>query len=197
MSHRRCGGMTLLEIMIVLAIVLVLAAISYTVALSAVGAAKSSACMSNLSSIWKATSLYAADHDGLIPPHAFEAYGSFIPNQPEFKKLVSPYGAVDSAFYCPADRHARTNFQGEFYSFAHTSYWMGWRVYFDASSGPGGAMLFHLDLSKNPAEAMLFADQPWIQEGDNGSQTRLTSHGTMQNAVFVDGHAKTVKVVQP
>ena len=67
-TSMRLNGVTLVEVMVVVAIVMVLAGIITVVYSSSRRAARDTSCRSNLSSIGKGLLLYVTDYDYVLPP---------------------------------------------------------------------------------------------------------------------------------
>jgi prepilin-type N-terminal cleavage/methylation domain-containing protein len=71
MRHSRITkGFTLVELLVVIAIVAILAALLLPTLGRTRASAKRTACSNNLRQLGLAVSLYAADHDGILPPRA-------------------------------------------------------------------------------------------------------------------------------
>ncbi|MDW8107144.1 MAG: hypothetical protein RMK45_06680 [Armatimonadota bacterium] len=90
---RRCAGMKLAELVVVLTILLLVAAIITPVVISVRKGSLRSQCMSNLRQIGIATQLYLADYQALYEdPFQLKAYLDL--RRPEEKSIL----------VCPADR---------------------------------------------------------------------------------------------
>ena len=104
------SAFSILEVLIVVAIIAILAALITAVAVGVKNDAKRSDCMSRLSSLEKASLLYADDNGGFIPPYPYYGFGA--PNvlkamKPHdaavsYKNALGAYGALDATFTCPA-----------------------------------------------------------------------------------------------
>jgi len=109
-------GFTLIELLVVIAIIAVIAAILFPVFTKAKGAAKSTACVSNLRQCGMAMLIYMGDNDDLFPyaiddsdrlhPEQWSAFPQFqdaIPNIPTMQVTLAPYVKSKEIFHCPAD----------------------------------------------------------------------------------------------
>ena len=92
MSTRR--AFTLIEVLVVIAVLAILAALLLPVLSRAKDSGRRAACTSNLHQLFIATSLYAADHEGVYPPDSATHHW---PHQ-----LFSGYENLD-VLRCPAD----------------------------------------------------------------------------------------------
>ena len=92
MSTRR--AFTLLEVLVVIAVLAILAALLLPVLSRAKDSGRRAACTSNLHQLFIATSLYAADHEGVYPPDSATHHW---PHQ-----LFSGYENLN-VLRCPAD----------------------------------------------------------------------------------------------
>ena len=92
MSTRR--AFTLIEVLVVIAVLAILAALLLPVLSRAKDSGRRAACISNLHQLFIATSLYAADHEGIYPPDSATHHW---PHQ-----LFSGYENLD-VLRCPAD----------------------------------------------------------------------------------------------
>lgn len=186
----RRKGFTLVELLVVIVLILILAGLVYSVASSAIRRGHSAVCAQQLRQIGVATQLYCEDHDGFVPPYAFHGYtdrlGGVVPEGGvELKAALGLYGAVDSQFYCPLDRHAGTMAQkgDDYVDNRHSSYlysmvrgvfghvgvdWVSFRI----SSVPD------VSRSKHLFDSVL---QP-------GSKAVGYGHGRMVNVLYYDGH---------
>ncbi len=118
MARFRTGntsGLTLLELMVVVAVVAVLLALF----MSAISRPRTTAtrikCSSNLKQIALSYKMYAGDHDGLMPWHeppsvtqATQTVSSFAAPWQYFLAVSNELGTT-KILVCPADRERRTN----------------------------------------------------------------------------------------
>lgn len=177
-------GFTLVELLVVVAIVAVLAALLSPAMKKALDRAKTQKCASNLGQIGQACLLYAADHDGQLPPSFVTdpASGSVNP----FIYVMTPYIPLSSGtnaasvWFCPAARGPRD------WSNTRPDYSPNER---DAASAPLGIIArqaYGINLPNVrlaslpvPGHLILFADT--FQNGDPRAGTsgyRLRSLGT-------------------
>ena len=109
-------GFTLIELLVVIAIIAILAALLFPVFARARGAAKQSACLSNLHQVGTAMTLYMADSDDLFPwavdnsdkehPEMWASFPDFqsqIPQMPLMQEALQPYAKSKEIFHCPMD----------------------------------------------------------------------------------------------
>ena len=73
MPNRR--AFTLLEVLVVIAVIAILTALLLPVLSRAKDSGRRAACTSNLHQLFIATSLYAADHEGVYPPDSATQIG--------------------------------------------------------------------------------------------------------------------------
>ena len=114
LSFRR--GFPLIELLVVIAIIAILAALIFPVFARAKRSAQQTTCLSNLSQIGKAISLYMADYDDIFP-HAvdpidqvqpqiwsdFPQFQALIPQMPTIMDALNPYTKSREVWKCPAD----------------------------------------------------------------------------------------------
>jgi len=101
LQWQRRRGLTLVEVLVVLAVITVMAGILVPVLYHARGAAKLSACTSNLGQISLATKMYYEDHAG--PPVC------------DLPMALADYVDSSSIFVCPADVKTSADSYSEFF----------------------------------------------------------------------------------
>lgn len=84
----RSSGLTLMELMVVLAIIALIVAITLPIVNNARYRAKDSTCISNMRQILKAVALYRSDYDQQLPNRTID---------------ILPYAKTPQIFQCPAD----------------------------------------------------------------------------------------------
>ena len=111
------GAFTLPELMVVISIIAVLASLLFPVVVGAKARAKSTACTSNLSQIYRASLLYMADWNDTFPagkdcldvfaPVGYSPSGlERLKQTPLLKDLLHPYLRSFLPFRCPSDSGA-------------------------------------------------------------------------------------------
>jgi prepilin-type N-terminal cleavage/methylation domain-containing protein len=95
-------GITLVELLVVLAIVAALAGILYPVGRSFVGKSKEAACLNNLRSLGVALQGYLQDHNSILPVLS-TARASKLDAAPVLEVVLLDYVETPTAFECPAD----------------------------------------------------------------------------------------------
>jgi prepilin-type N-terminal cleavage/methylation domain-containing protein/prepilin-type processing-associated H-X9-DG protein len=101
METFRRRGLTLIEILVVLAIIAILAAFLFPVFAQARGVAQRTACSSNLSQIGRAGAMYMADYDGGFPIPSTRA------PLLTWAAQLQPYAKNWGVFRCPLSVDAR------------------------------------------------------------------------------------------
>lgn len=113
---RTTRGFTLIELLVVIAIIAILAAILFPVFARAKKAALQAACLSNLSQIGKAITLYMSQNDDVFPyavdpvdkerPQIWAPFPEFqaqIPYMPTLDEALQPYIKSHDVFHCGLD----------------------------------------------------------------------------------------------
>ncbi|MEO8428983.1 MAG: prepilin-type N-terminal cleavage/methylation domain-containing protein [Verrucomicrobiota bacterium] len=124
-SNRFGRGFTLTELLVVIAIITVLASLLLPATVRAKLTATSALCLSNLKQLQVGWSLYADDHDGILPPNNWRSVewtdgcpqgypavsgawvlGDACTDRNDFgirNGVLFPYIKVTSVYHCPAD----------------------------------------------------------------------------------------------
>lgn len=97
---RKTQGVTLIEILVVVAIVCVVAAIVFSAMGPSLRRAKTASCVANVRQVLMATMQYAADSDGRYP----------------FYLSLASTPSIRSVFFCPSDPYLKEG--------GHWTYWM-------------------------------------------------------------------------
>lgn len=95
---RIARGITLLEVIIVVAIIVTIAAITYPVLSNAKEQGKQAACISNLHQIYVALELYAADYPRFEPLHDNVRMPNSVMRNPH---ALVPYLGSPDVLFCP------------------------------------------------------------------------------------------------
>ncbi len=197
-------GVTLVEVLIVVAVILIIAAITFPVFSRAKESAKATACLGNLAQIGKALAIYAIDHDNRFPPYntidsAELTRGvpieEFFEREPGalFKNALLPYGLADEQFYCPSDPLARSP-SFEFNSFKFSMTYEHDIAVFKFKAAKYSFEDFHTEdpatfpyLNESPVS---FKDVSWPDS--EVAHVAVYPHGPYQITLFLDGHVKRV-----
>ena len=116
----RKKGLTLVELLIVIAIIVALAGLLFPVFTSVRERARIIYCVNNLKQVGTALHLYAQDYDGFVPPYTnlvpFESTQPYCPNKaflfPNswdptlFENAYNPYTKNRQIWFCPLDPFA-------------------------------------------------------------------------------------------
>ena len=202
--HRR--GVTLVEVLIVVAVILTIAAISIPVFSRAKESAKATVCLTNLSQIGRALAIYAIDHDNRFPPyHTVDSapltQGATVEESLEkepgalFKKALLPYGLADGQFYCPSDPLARSiQLPPGFLSYKYS---MTYEHSIATSAFRAANYSFEDFHTEDPAEFAYLHESPikFKDVSRPNSEVRHVAvypHGAYAITLFLDGHVKRV-----
>ncbi len=126
---------TLIELLVVIAIIAILAAILFPVFTVAKGAAKRSACLSNLKQIGAAVGLYCSDHDDGYPnngdPYLWVGRRMRWPLMPYLAigqahkaGTMDAQGAASALLICPADTLSGHEYDATSYAYSAAFYYM-------------------------------------------------------------------------
>lgn len=182
---------------VVLAIILALSGTITAAVVTAVRAGKVTACASNLSQIHRASYLYSVDHDGFLPPYGFLANAAMSFNPKLLKRTLAKYGTTEETWFCKLDPHAGTLFEGENgFSFDESSYTMSLHFYGNTVSSVNSAQMSFDNLRESPSKVQYYNDHTFLLETPTG-RIRESAHVDKMNVVYVDGHTRHIRLVQP
>jgi len=124
---RDSAGLTLAELLVVLAVISLLAALVISAVGSARARGRQAACASNLRQIAMAVRLYAVDYDG-APPNLRTGPGFPLDPRPEIViQSLRTYGAAPDVWFCPSDPDRHRDIFRNGVQHWLTSYWTrGW-----------------------------------------------------------------------
>jgi prepilin-type N-terminal cleavage/methylation domain-containing protein/prepilin-type processing-associated H-X9-DG protein len=107
----RRSGFTVIELLVAIAIVAALAGLIMAAHGAVRERARRTACLSNLRQLGEAFRLYAADHDGMVPPYdtdwthtiAWPPSDAGYYSDGAIFTVLRPYGATPEIWHCPSD----------------------------------------------------------------------------------------------
>lgn len=114
MPVNKPGAFSLIELLVAIAGLALLAALLAPMFAQGLGSARRAACLSNLRQIYVGYALYAADHDGRVPPK-FEVKKKRLSSSDKtegralnthecgIQTVLAPYLESTNVFHCPAD----------------------------------------------------------------------------------------------
>jgi hypothetical protein len=189
----RVKALTFVELLTVIAIATIVSFTLFGFAKAGMEHAKGTHCLGNLSSLAKATILYANDHDGLTPPQSFFTTSTQEPDVAGWKRNLIAYKVADAQFYCPSDPFAKTAEIDEAQEHDHreTSYTLGLKLW----GLQGGRTPIQLDRVSDSASLVLYHEMGHrVGDPSDPHSRRVTGHGTRLHVVCVDGHAEIRQV---
>ena len=220
-SRERCFGLTLIEILVVLAIIGILAALLLPTLSMAKAKGRQAACANNLRQLALGFQMYAADHEGRLPENLPEGrpgdswvagnmkVAGDATNQTLIRQgQLFPYANHVATYHCPADfSESRGVPRVRSYSM---NGWMGSR-YMEANSRSEGFRTFMREnelAAARPASlwVMLDEDQASIDDGwflvtmDDSrpfASFPATRHQNGYGLNFADGHVEAKKMRDP
>jgi prepilin-type N-terminal cleavage/methylation domain-containing protein/prepilin-type processing-associated H-X9-DG protein len=201
------AGFTLIELLVVIAIIAILAAILFPVFAKARGAARKAACLSNMKQIGLALMMYLDDYDGNTPP-SFQVNPTGVPGAItgeawalDWEDVLYPYINNVKIFDCPAHPGANaydtiTHNPIKYAMIDHRN------NYTEAQTlGNGDCIGWNIAQAPDPADAIFVAeyiysnDDMFPEWGNACAMVGVLQNG-MANWCFMDGHAKSMKLLQ-
>lgn len=191
----RTKGMTLMELIVVIAIITALAAIIFPVYFKSREKAKQSTCLSNLRQLGMASLMYAQDHDGFFPPYINRLdFTDTHPLGEGYCRADLLYSALKSyvgdskVWFCPSDSYAgrAIEYHGVFHEY--TSYKYCFKITLSVTVD---GWYVHGELHNSAAETPIIGDPLWLKDENNHGFTG--PHFGKCNDVYADGHAELFK----
>jgi prepilin-type N-terminal cleavage/methylation domain-containing protein/prepilin-type processing-associated H-X9-DG protein len=194
-----CGGFTLVELLVVIALIGLLAALVTPVLQQAIARAHTAKCLSNMRQIGIAVLHYAADHEQRFPRSTHSAFS--VGEYPWARSLAPYLGGTEqhwqqltnSVYRCPADQSGHTHSYGlNVYLEVNPDYddYDGrprtWRT-LSSVPDPANTIL----LAENRSSADHIMPNFWSSPSDADYDCAHDRHLGQANYVFVDGHAET------
>jgi prepilin-type N-terminal cleavage/methylation domain-containing protein/prepilin-type processing-associated H-X9-DG protein len=214
---KRSWGFTLIELLVVIAIIAILAAILFPVFARAREAARKTSCLNNLKQIGTAAMMYSQDYDEKVMPSWLcndPNTGDGCPLEATWETLIQPYAKNRRITECPSRMNS-----GRPGSYGHSHDTLGWDwsvalaqverpagiILFSDSASLGGGDAVYQAYKTNPETAKPAWDDsvtivrtPGQQENGApawcGNEVPIARHSETTNAVFIDGHAKALKI---
>ena len=202
----RNSGITLVELLIVIAIISVLAGLLFPVFASAKRSAYGSQCISNLNQLTVATLLYSGDSEDVLPygadpivkseiadaPTCFtDDQKSTLAAMPSLKDLLAKYGASPTQWQCPLDEidpvHGVADGRNmpSWYAQDGSSY-----VFDDIEALSSPTLSSVGDTSSH----LLASDEEAFHGGGDHTDPQSIAAEGRVNCAFFDGHTKSASV---
>ena len=212
-ATRKCG-FTLIELLVVISIIAILAALLLAGSQKMIASADNVGCLNNLRQIGVAVTMYAGEHQGLLPgPCDNSIRSTYRINNNDFGAFLAPYWNLPPAdtvtrdapaLMCPAwKRQVKAATEARCYwnparikGYYETN---GLPTYFPFKGGSNSPMRMQAILS---IPNLMISKQWMIQDYDqiNNSQGVVPGqaatpvHGSVRNVLFFDCHAESVPV---
>lgn len=188
-----------MELLVVIGIIAVLAALLFPAFARARGAARKTACASNLRQIGAALSMYADDHDGLSPRtttwHRWDGDGSDGDEPgPGWEEQLAPYVKNTQLYHCPA-YPAAIHFS-YFLNMRFAYLYYNWRCMDLSRVEDPSLLILVADCSQRELFPPPYGSAPYSWDScdkDNMSYPCLdydSYHDHGSNVLFADGHVK-------
>lgn len=185
---RAARAVSLVEILVCIAILIVVAAIVFPIMASAKRKALMASCQGTLSQLYKTAVLYAGDYDGYLPPYSLSGNDNRCKPDPEkWVGALLPYSGGDKVFYCPADKHARTDYIDLDAKDPMSSKYTSYHLTEILGEVVDGTLSLSLDKSPRSTSWPLLVDRSEYY-GPNHNPYARGYHGNQINMVFMDGH---------
>ncbi|QYY37510.1 prepilin-type N-terminal cleavage/methylation domain-containing protein [Ruficoccus sp. ZRK36] len=196
LKHRRAAAFSLVELLVVLAVIAVLTLFLIPAVTTVRARAQSTQCLSNLHHIHAGVLMYAAGHEGWLPPNNTNS------NSGAWWQHVYPSLIADAGvFECPLDE---TGWINE----ANAALENNGKLSYGAMGNDDpyakqGVMDKNLGMFINPSQCVMILDAPrsgrqlaknWYYNWPKYITDIKPVHGDKVNMVFVDGHVDALSV---
>ena len=193
------GGVTLVELLVVLGLILLLVGLVTSVIGRARAGARQAACASNLRQIAQAVRMYAEDHDGM-PPNRPTVGFPLDPGPQRIVDSLARYGATSELWFCPADPdRGRDVYKDRVQHWVTSYHYHGWSNYVGDRGGPDGTVEPPDIIAMNDTARWL---SYWIAADARHQETygRVSDHSSWHaggfNVVYADGHVRWVPLLK-
>jgi prepilin-type N-terminal cleavage/methylation domain-containing protein/prepilin-type processing-associated H-X9-DG protein len=210
---RTQGAFTLIELLTVIAIIGILAAILISTVSSVRSSAKRAVCVSNLRQLFASSMAFSADNKDFLPQAAWNLPRNYLGNADLKYPSLIDYGA-EKIKTCPAAPELTLN------GYGMNSRLIPYNYYNESNWGPAQYRYYQHSCFKwssitQPSQTILFSDAGamtsnaafyYVAEGPPMDQLtgivevegkNAWRHGGKLNAVFCDGHVKSIATDDP
>jgi len=203
-TNTRRPGFTLIELLVVMAILAVLSALLFPALRGGLEKARAASCLNQLRQISMAMTLYADEHDGMLPTQVGPGF-----QPPYYTELLQPYIPSAQLWLCPAIgkwKCPNTAWRSGQYLLRQSEGWGGgWPSY--GANDKHTIRQEHalaLDQIPSPSSTYAFGEMLYLNWGrypqyflgcpiEYGTDsTSFDVHDGGSNVAFLDGHAEKV-----
>lgn len=204
MNKRARHGFTLIELLVVVAVIGLLVALLFPAVRGAIETARRAECGNNLRQMAAAALLYAADHEGFLPPSSVRDFD--VRREISWEEFLWPQGTELRTHQCPSFR-GEANWEGDIHTgYNYNASYLGARyIRRNGVMSPVGSPSARLSQVRRPAETAMFGDGEFSggankfmrspQPGRLDVDASLAAggmqgfrHGGRTMVAFVDGH---------
>jgi prepilin-type N-terminal cleavage/methylation domain-containing protein/prepilin-type processing-associated H-X9-DG protein len=201
-SHRR--GFTLIELLVVIVVIGLLAALLFPALRAGIETARRAECGNNLRQMAAAALLYAADHEGFLPPSSVRDFDAR--REISWEEFLWPEGTELRTHQCPSFR-GEANWEGDIHTgYNYNASYLGSQyIRRDGVMRPVGQPSARLAQIQSPSATAMFGDgeysggankfmrspRPGRLDADASlaaGGTQGFRHGGKTMVAFADGH---------